>query len=143
MTTRDKIIEAARGWVGTPYHHRARVKGAGCDCLMLIAEAYAEVGLLPRDIEIPDYPPDIMFHKDDHSYLEAVLSYCDEVDAPRPGDVVMWQFGKTYSHAGIVTSWPTVVHAYIRFGSVIEMNINEDNRLTKRPMRFFSPRGVA
>lgn len=143
MTTREEIVAAARAWVGTPYHHHASLKGKGCDCLMLIAESYAEVGLLPSDIEIPDYPPDIMFHKDDHSYLEAVLSYCDEVDTPRPGDVVMWKFGMTYSHAGIVSAWPRVVHAYIRLGQVIEMDINEDSRLTKRQMRFFSPRGIA
>lgn len=142
MSVRDEILRAARDWIGTPYHHRARIKGAGCDCLMLIVEAYTAAGLLPQGLEIPDYAPDIMFHKDDHSYLEAVLSYCEEVDTPRPGDIAMWRFGKTYSHAAIVSGWPSVIHAYVKFGAVIEMNINEDSRLTKRPMRFFSPKGL-
>lgn len=141
--TRDTIISAAREWIDTPYHHAAGVKGAGCDCLMLIVRAFTEAGILPANLEIPDYPADIMYHSDDHSYLDGVLSYCDEVDTPRPGDIVMWQFGKTFSHAGIVTAWPNVVHAYAKFGEVIEMNVLDDSRLAKRPMRFFSPRGVA
>src|SRR5215207_7343246 len=36
MTTREQIVAAARGWIGTPYHHQASVKGVGCDCLGLI-----------------------------------------------------------------------------------------------------------
>ena len=31
----DLVIAAARGWLGTPYHDQASVKGAGCDCLGL------------------------------------------------------------------------------------------------------------
>lgn len=143
MSIRDDILTAARQWLETPYHHRARVKGAGVDCLMLIVEAYTDAGLLPVGLEIPDYPPDIMFHADDHSYLEAVLSYCDEVDTPRPGDLALWKFGNTFSHGGIVSDWPTVIHAYVRYGSVVEMNVMDDSRIAKRPVRFFSPRGVA
>lgn len=143
MTTADIAIATARDWIGSPYHHRAMVKGFGCDCLMLIVAAYAEAGILPRDIEIPGYPPDIMFHKDDNSYLDAVLQYCDEVETPAPGDLVMWMFGRTYCHAGVVTAWPSVVHAYAQYGEVLEMDITEDSRLMRRKMRFFHPRGVA
>jgi len=28
------VTEEARVWLGTPYHHMGRVKGAGTDCLM-------------------------------------------------------------------------------------------------------------
>ena len=30
-----RVIAAARGWLGTPYHDQASVKSAGCDCLGL------------------------------------------------------------------------------------------------------------
>lgn len=143
MTQRDNILQAARAWIGTPYHHRARVLGAGCDCLMLIVEAYTAAGLLPIHLPIPEYPPDIMFHSDDSSYIDAVLSYCDEVEAPRPGDLALWKFGKTFSHGGIVSSWPKIIHAYAPFRQVLEMAVHEDARLMKRQVRFFSPRGVA
>lgn len=140
---RDTVVRAAREWIGTPYHHRARVKGAGCDCLMLIVEAFTVAGLLPRDLVVPDYSRDMMFHSADSSYLDAVLEYCDEVAAPRAGDIALWRFGKTFSHGAIVSEWPRVVHAYAPFGRVIEMSVTDDLRLMRRPVRFFSPRGVA
>ena len=30
------VVTSARGWLGTPYRHRASTKGAGCDCLGLV-----------------------------------------------------------------------------------------------------------
>ena len=140
MTRAETAIAAAREWVGTPYHHHAMIKGVGCDCLMLIVAAYTTAGILPPDLEIPDYPPDIMFHADDHSYLEAVLDYCDEVTEPAPGDLVMWQFGRTYCHGGIVSAWPMVIHAYVQHRQVLEMNVTDDSRLMRRDVRFFRPR---
>lgn len=141
--TRERIVAEARRWIGTPYHHRARVLGAGCDCLMLIVEAFTVAGLLPADLVVPDYSHDMMFHSADSSYLDAVLAYCDEVEQPRPGDVVLWQFGKTWSHGGIVADWPAVIHAYAPIGQVIEMSVADDQRLQRRTPRFFTPRGIA
>jgi NlpC/P60 family putative phage cell wall peptidase len=43
MTTREQIVAAARGWLGTPYHHQASVKGVGCDCLGLIRGLWREL----------------------------------------------------------------------------------------------------
>lgn len=36
MVTRKAIVNAARSWLGTPYHHQASLRGVGCDCLGLI-----------------------------------------------------------------------------------------------------------
>jgi len=137
-----RILDAARAWVGTPYHHRARVQGVGCDCLMLIVEAYTAAGLLPTGLPVPDYSPDMMFHSDDSSYLDAVLAYCDEVEQAAPGGIALWKFGKTYSHGAIVADWPTVIHAYAPYGQVLEMPVTDDLRLMRRPVRFFTPRGI-
>ena len=38
-----RIVRAARGWLGTPYHDQASVKGVGCDCLGLIRGVWREV----------------------------------------------------------------------------------------------------
>ena len=32
---RAAVVKEAESWIGTPFHHAARVKGAGIDCLML------------------------------------------------------------------------------------------------------------
>ncbi|MDG4649810.1 NlpC/P60 family protein [Roseibacterium sp. SDUM158017] len=46
---RADIVAAARGWIGTPYVHQARRRGAGCDCLGLVLGVWNEVlGALPE-----------------------------------------------------------------------------------------------
>lgn len=139
---RGQIVAEARFWLKTPYHHRARVLGAGVDCLMLIVAAYTAAGILPETLEIPDYPPDLMFHRDDSRYLDAVLDYCVEVESPRSGDLVMWKFGRTWSHGGIVTGWPMLIHAYAPYKTVLEMSVMEDSRLATRQARFFRARSL-
>jgi hypothetical protein len=36
------VIAAARGWLGTPYHDQASLKGVGCDCLGLARGVLAQ-----------------------------------------------------------------------------------------------------
>ena len=43
MIERETIVAAARGWLGTPYHPQASVKGVGCDCLGLIFGLWREL----------------------------------------------------------------------------------------------------
>jgi cell wall-associated NlpC family hydrolase len=64
---RYAVIEEAREWLRTPYHHMARVKGAGADCLTLLAEVYERAGVTPR-VEVPFYPPDWNLHRDAERY---------------------------------------------------------------------------
>lgn len=139
----DAVLARARAWVGTPYHHRAQVMGGGVDCLLLIADVYTALGLIPVDIQIPDYPPDIMFHSDDSRYLDAVLAHCDEVDAPQRGGLALFRYGRSFSHGAIVADWPQVIHAYAPLGRVVEMSVRDDRRLMNRVVRYFAPRGLA
>jgi cell wall-associated NlpC family hydrolase len=44
---RPDIVEEARSWLGTPYHHQAALKGVGCDCIGLLRGVY-ETFLTPR-----------------------------------------------------------------------------------------------
>lgn len=39
----ERVTEAARGWIGTPYLHQASCKGAGTDCLGLLRGVWREV----------------------------------------------------------------------------------------------------
>jgi NlpC/P60 family putative phage cell wall peptidase len=38
-----RVIAAARGWLGTPYHDQASAKGAGCDCLGLVRGVWRDL----------------------------------------------------------------------------------------------------
>lgn len=66
---RARIVEEARSWLGTPYHHHAMVKGAGVDCAMLLVAVYGAVGLLPEGFDPRPYPQDWHLHRDCERYL--------------------------------------------------------------------------
>ena len=55
-TRSDRIVSAARRWIGTPFHHRASVHGVGCDCLGLVIGVWREVG--GPAVDVPVYAPD-------------------------------------------------------------------------------------
>lgn len=43
IALRVRVVEIARRWIGTPYHHQASLKGVGCDCLGLVRGVYREL----------------------------------------------------------------------------------------------------
>jgi cell wall-associated NlpC family hydrolase len=135
-------------WLSTPYHHMGRVKGAGTDCLCLLADVFEEAGLIPR-VGIPFYPKDWMHHRDAERYLEGLLRYAGEIDGPPlPGDIVLWKFGRCFSHGAIVVEWPTVVHACAGRNVSLDdagaaawlthIGENTEDSGKPRPKRFFS-----
>jgi NlpC/P60 family putative phage cell wall peptidase len=42
----DAIIQEARSWIDTPFHHQAAVKGVGCDCAGLVRGVGEACGVL-------------------------------------------------------------------------------------------------
>jgi NlpC/P60 family putative phage cell wall peptidase len=133
---RHAVIEEADSWIGTPFHHAARIKGAGVDCLMLLAEVYERAGVAGH-IDPPFYVPDWHLHRDAERYMEGLLRYARPIDAPEPGDIALFRFGRTFSHGAIVTEWPRLIHAYWSIGVVWgDANLFP---LDRRPVRFFTP----
>jgi NlpC/P60 family putative phage cell wall peptidase len=136
LELRAAVVEEAESWIGTPFHHAARVKGAGIDCLMLLAEVYERAGVAGH-IDPPFYVPDWHLHRDAERYMEGLLRYTSPIDAPEPGDIALFRFGRTFSHGAIVTEWPRLVHAYWSIGVVWgDANLFP---LDCRPVRFFTP----
>jgi NlpC/P60 family putative phage cell wall peptidase len=134
---RAAVIEAAQGWLGTPYHHMARLKGVGCDCLTLLAAVYHEAGMIPA-IEIPYYPPDWHLHRAAERYMDGLRAYAREIEGPpQPGDAVLFQFGRCFAHGAIVTEWPKLIHAWNGLGAV--QGDATMPPLAGRLVRFFSP----
>jgi NlpC/P60 family putative phage cell wall peptidase len=133
---REAVVTEAAGWIGTPFHHAARVKGAGVDCLMLLAEVYERAGVAAR-IEPPFYVPDWHLHRDAERYLEGLLHYARPVEAAGAGDVALFRFGRTFSHGAVVVAWPRLIHAYWSIGVVWgDAGLYP---LAGRPVRFFTP----
>jgi cell wall-associated NlpC family hydrolase len=109
---RQAVVAETQTWLGTPFHHQGRVKGAGVDCAMLLAEVFERCGLVGR-VDPGYYPPDWHMHRDAERYLDRLLDHARElVGPPRPGDVAVFRFGRTFSHGAIVIAWPRLIHAY-------------------------------
>lgn len=112
MSAREAVVAAARSWLGTPYVHQADVKGHGADCAMLLVRVYADLGLIPADYDPRPYADRWYLHRDEELYLEGVCKFCRQVEQPQPGDVVLFKFGRTASHAGILVADDLMVHAF-------------------------------
>lgn len=142
---RQDVVQAAITWIGTPYHHMARVRGAGADCITFLAGAFEQGRAMPR-IDIPHYPPDWHMHRDVERYMEGLLSYCTEQPpieerTPEPGDIVLFRIGRTFSHGALVEAWPNLIHAYVREG-VRRTSYETDLRLRQMGERDGEPRPI-
>ena len=134
---RTEIVRAAREWLGTPYHHHGRVKGAGADCAMFPLEVYRQCGLLPLDYRPPHYSVQWHLHRSEELYLREVEKFCIAIAGPpQPGDFVVFRFGRAYSHGAIVLNWPQIIHSYIPHGVVLS-NPLRDGDLAGREMKCF------
>jgi NlpC/P60 family putative phage cell wall peptidase len=121
---RDRIVVAARGWIGTPYRHQAACRGAGCDCLGLIRGLWCEV----RGAE-PERPPAYSMDWSEPARQEALWQAAARhlVAKPLanevPGDVILFRMraGSVAKHLGIVAdigAAATFIHAYSGHGVV-------------------------
>lgn len=154
MIDRQDIVTSARSWVGTPYHHMARVKGAGVDCGQLLIKAFSDAGYA-KDFDPGFYTCDWHLHRDENVYLGFVEQYFDRAPddtelplsqreltyVPLPGDIIMFKVGRCYSHGAIVSEWPNIIHAYLPSAMVEEVSII-NTPMSARPMRIYTPRNA-
>lgn len=133
---RRAVMLAARSWCNTPYRHRARIKGHGVDCGMILIEVFAEAGLI-ESFDPGIYTRDWYFHRNEEKYLSIMekltgppirdnthlVEWKTEGYKPLMGDILIWRVGRTYSHSAIVTEWPYVVHASALSGIVEEISV--------------------
>lgn len=118
----NRVVEIARGWIGTPYLHQASCRGAGADCLGLVRGVWRElVGAEP--IAVPAYTPDWSEARREEALWEAARRHLVPQEAAGPGDVLLFRMrdGSVAKHLGILTEGgdaPRFVHAYSGHGVV-------------------------
>jgi cell wall-associated NlpC family hydrolase len=136
---RSAVVAEALTWLGTPWHHRGRVKGAGVDCAQFVIKAYAGAGVI-ADFDTGEYPRDWHIHRDEERFLTFVPSFAREIGEREvgPGDLVLCKIGRVYSHGVIVTAWPQGVHAAINAGAVVLCDLDRDVGLIAGPRRYFT-----
>lgn len=111
-------LAEARLWLGTPYCHQARCRGAGCDCLGLILGIWrALYGSLPA--EPPPYSPDWAEAGQGEALLQAAQLWLvpKPLAALVPGDVLLFRIRDSgpARHLGLcsaVQPAPGFIHAY-------------------------------
>jgi NlpC/P60 family putative phage cell wall peptidase len=111
--TAVQIVRAARGWIGTPYHHQASRRGVGTDCLGLVRGVWREVyGCEPERPE--PYTRD-WSATGSETLLVAARRHFVEISGgdPAPGDVIIFRYraGLPARHCAIVSSPESFVHA--------------------------------
>ena len=108
------VVDLARGWIGTPYHHQASLKGIGCDCLGLVRGVWRE--LYGQEPETPPaYSPDWGQVSGQETLLDAAKRHFAPVpiDALEPGHVVIFRMRPKAiaKHCGIVSGDGRMIHA--------------------------------
>jgi len=107
---RQAVIDEAITWLDTPWAHNEAVKGVGVDCGQFPLQVYLNCGLITND-GVDDYPIDWALHRDEERYLAIVERYCALVETPESGDLVVFKYGRTFSHGAIVLDYPHIIHA--------------------------------
>lgn len=130
------IVQSALSWLGTPYHHQARVKGAGVDCAQLVAGVAEECGYIKPGMIIQNYSPEWHLHNREERMINLLLEFgCIEAQEHEPGDILAFKFGRVCSHLGIYVGNDQFVHARVDQGKVVLNNLSGD--WLKRHIRTF------
>ncbi len=118
----ERVVAAARAWLGTPYRHQASVLGAGCDCLGLVRGVWRSVvGEEPWTV-----PPYRAGWRGDAGLTEAAMRFLRPASGLAAGRVVLFRVGRAAGarHCGIMVGDARFIHAQERIG-VVEADLTE------------------
>ena len=120
----NRVVAAARGWIGTPYVHQASCKGAGCDCLGLLRGVWREViGEEPETV--PAYSKDWSEPEGEERLWRVGLRHMavKRPDDQAEGDVLLFRMrdGAVAKHLGLQAQLgpgASFIHAYRGHGVI-------------------------
>lgn len=129
---RTDIVEEARKWLGTPYHHQGRVLGHGVDC-------YGVIEMVGRTLGVP-IPQGITYSRIPNE--EELIGYMDgyaqriPLESAAMGDIIILPFKFKMRHMAILTD-KGMLHAYEPEGRVIEHAVDAKwRRLFRRAYQY-------
>jgi len=138
----QELQAAAARWKGTPFQARARVCGAGVDCVQLAAALLEEAGLA-QGLRFPPYTVDFGDHADASPLLAWFKAHPDWAAVPlpdiEPGDVVVFRVGKVANHVGVALGDQRFCHCLRGHGVLISRL--DDPTYARRFAGAFSPPG--
>jgi NlpC/P60 family putative phage cell wall peptidase len=119
----SRVVAAARGWLGTPYHNQASQRGVGCDCLGLVRGVWREV-VGEEPLPVPPYSRDWGEMGKVEVLHDAAARVMLPADPARlePGTLLLFRMrrGAIAKHCGIATGSGTFIHGNERLGVIEE-----------------------
>ncbi len=133
MSLAEDIVAHARGWLGTPFHHQARLRGVGCDCLGLIVGVVNELELKDaQGTPLAAYDEVTYSREPDGAYLiEKLVGLLDEVPVVdmRAGDLALFRVRENPQHLAILTDYEGaigMIHCFAQARRVVEHRLDDD-----------------
>lgn len=115
VTTATDVVRVARSWVGVPFRHQGRDRN-GIDCVGLPIVILQQLGALPPDFEIADYP-----RQPFQGQLERrLVAHCTALPEPVPGGLIALKWRQSLAHVAIYTDTDTLIHSLDRHQAVVE-----------------------
>jgi cell wall-associated NlpC family hydrolase len=143
VSAEQRAAVIARGAALAQHAHittMGRVLGAGVDCATLLCEVYEAAGVVPH-VDPGSYPHDWHMHRDEERYLGWLSQVRARGRRGAPGDVIVWKFGRCFSHAAILCDNDQIIHSYIGQGVRYERRFAEMFRAANgewRAVKYFS-----
>lgn len=134
---RPEVAQKALEFLGTPYHHQAKVKGLGVDCGQLILAVAQELNLVSPTMRVTNYSTEWHLHNTEEKMLNMLEQFnCVEKTTLEIGDIVCFKFGRVCSHLGIYLGEGQFIHARIDQGKVVINSLSGD--WLKRHIKTYS-----
>lgn len=117
---RADILAEARTFIGTPFHHQGRVKGAGVDCAGVVIGTADALGLL-TDFEDKPYaksPSADQLRTTLKNYLIEI-----PISEAKAGDVLLFAFDREPQHVAFLTDIG-ILHAYAQVRKCVEHSLD-------------------
>lgn len=129
----NPLVAQARTWLGTPFHHQARLKGKGCDCLGLIVGVVDELGLKDRNgMKLAAYDEVTYSKEPDGAYLiQKLTGLLEEVPIAeaRAGDLALFKVRENPQHLAILTDYEGglgMIHSFAPSRRVVEHRLDDE-----------------
>lgn len=120
VTSQD-IVNEARAWIGTPFHHQARAKGHGVDCIGLVVGVGHALGFSIEDkTNYARFPDGVT--------LAAELArqfYPVPDEDLQAGDILLFALSKLPRHVALYVGGGRMVHATSLVSRCVEVDYDK------------------
>jgi len=97
------IVQEAELWIGAKWRHGQALRGDSTDCIQWVVLLGKKINKIPQSYRPPRYTRDWALHNDASILEQEIKKFCFRVDVMQmqSGDILLFHYGKTSSHAGI------------------------------------------